>query len=306
MTNNQRDNLDMFEEVIRFIEVDAATISATRAGLIAAKTKLKDLVTGIKDVAGKQTTVTGGSYEDKRVKKEALVQELLLVCGGTMAFASNITDNTLRDQMNYSVTDLRRINDETIAPFADNIAALVTPHLGAGLTGYGVTAAVMTALDGAKTAYETDKSKGRSATVFVATQTTQLPSYFNKAKAVLKNEMDPVALTLKQSQPAWYDQYKLARVIVNTGAGTTALSGDITETGTGLPIFDATVSITETGLPDIAIKSDVNGHYRQAPVKRGTKQVVITHSLYEDVALDAFEIKQGQTVVKNVVMKRKV
>ena len=53
-------------------------------------------------------------------------------------------------------------------------------------------------------------------------------------------------------------------------------------------------------------RSDVAGHYKQIPIKRGVYTVTFTHALYNDVVLNAFEIKQGQTVTKNILMEKKV
>ncbi|MEP7170952.1 MAG: carboxypeptidase-like regulatory domain-containing protein [Bacteroidota bacterium] len=307
MTNPQSDRQDMHQAVIKFIEVDEPTISNTRQGLIDGKDLLKIVVRDINTAVGKQSTATGGAYDDKGEKKDKLVEQLYLVTSGTKGFAGTpaINDNTLQEQMNYSLSELGKIGDEQISPFTDNIVLLVTPHLGPALTGFGVDAAAMTELGLRQTAYDGDKSKGRSATIFVAGQTEALPPLFTKATKILREIMDPAAATLKSTQKTWFDSYTNARKIINTGSGTTALSGDVLDKDTNTGIYNVKVTASQIGFPDITVFTDANGHYKFVPIKRGTYTVTFTHTLYKDVVLGAFVITQGHTVIKNVVMEKK-
>jgi hypothetical protein len=305
MTNSQSDRLDMMKEVISYIE-GTNTISSTRPGLIAGKTNLKDnVVAPIETKAGKQSSATGGAYDDKNELQETLCQQLYAVTSGTKAFAASINNNTLQEQMNYSITELRRIGDETIVPFTENMVTLVTPHLGAALTGFGVDATAMSDLDTAKTNFSGKKTAGRDATVDKATQTVGLPPLFTLGTKILREIMDPVAATLKLTQSDWYNGYINARKVINTGGGTTALDGDVFEAGTTTGIYNASVSaIAEDGTKTV-VKTDVNGHYKFVPIKRGTYIITFTHPSHTDLTLAAFIIKQGQTVTKNVFLEKK-
>lgn len=306
MTNSQSDRLDMMKEVISFID-NTNTISSTRPGLIAGKTNLNDnVVKEIEKKVGKQSSATGGAYDDKNELQEALCLQLYVVTSGTKAFAASINNNTLQEQMNYSISELRKIGDETLVPFTDDIVALVTPNLGVPLTGFGVDATAMTNLDNARTAYSGKQSAGRDATVLKATQTVGLPPLFTLGTKILREIMDPAAVTLKPTQSDWYNGYINARKVINTASGTTALDGDIFEAGTTTPIYNVKVTIHDIEIPtDDIVNSDANGHYKKVPIKRGTKTILFTHPLYKDLTLAAFIIKQGQTVTKNVFLEKK-
>ena len=305
MTNTQSDRLDMYKAVVDFLET-TNTITATRPGLVTGKTQLTGFITDIETKAGKQTTATSGSFDEKEDLIEKLCQELYTVVSGTKAYAASIPDTTLKGKMDYSLTELRRLGDETIVPFTDNIVEIVTPLLGAPLAGFGVDAAAMTELDKARDKYENIKSKPRVAVSEKAAQTTGLPPLFVSATKLCKEILDPTAATLRATEPDWYNEFVNVRKIVNTGSGTTALDGDIKEQGSNGAIYNVEITISKIGEPDIKITSDVAGHYKQIPIKRGVYTVTFTHALYKDVVLNAFEIKQGQTVTKNILMEKKV
>jgi hypothetical protein len=196
----------MYKAVVEFLTA-TNTITATRPGLIAGQTQLQDFIKDIEDKAGKQTTSTSGNFDEKEELLEKLCQQLYTVVSGTKAFAASVPDTTLKGQMDYSLTEIRRIGDETIVPFTENIVALVTPHLGVPLAGFGVDAAAMTALDTAKADYSDIKSKPRVAVSEKAAQTTGLPPLFVSATKLCKEIIDPTAATLRATEPDWYNEF---------------------------------------------------------------------------------------------------
>lgn len=305
MTNSQSDRLDMFKATTAFIDA-TMVISSTRPGLIAGKDSLNDLIKDIEEKASKQSNAIGGNTEEKKEKKELLAQQLYLVTSGTKAFAASTNNDVLQGEMNYSITELRTLLDDLIVPFTENIVVKVTPHLGAPLTAFGVDAAAMAALDDAKKAYSEVQSKPRLALSEKAAQTSALPPLFDKATKVCKEILDPTAATLKVTEPDWFSNYSNVRKIVNTGSGTTALDGTVKDVDTDAPLYNVEVTISAIGEPDMVIFTDVNGIYKKVPIKRGVYKLTFKVKDYNDVEVNPFEIKQGQTVTKNVVMGKMV
>jgi hypothetical protein len=298
MNNDQSDRLDMFKAVIRF-NTDTAVITATRPAFGVGIADLQTVVTGIEQAAGLQSTATSGAFTDKNVLQETLCQALFVVTSGTKAYAASVSNNTLEEEMNYSITDLRRIGDETIVPFTDNIVLLVTPHL-AALAPFGITPLVMTALSTAKTNYKNFISIPRMAVTAKAAQTEALPPLFTQGTNICRKILDPIAVTLKAANPDWYNQYQNVRKIINTAQGTTSLEGIVTRQSDGTPLYNVEVKVNELNL---IIHTDVNGFYRFAPIKRGTYTITFTLSGYETVTLGAFEIKMGHNITKNISLR---
>jgi len=298
MTNDQSDRLDMFKAVIQF-DTDTAAITATRPAFGLGITDLRTVVTDIELAAGRQSTATSGTFTDKNTLQETLCQALFYVTSGTKAYAASINDNTLEQEMNYSISELRRISDETIVPFTDNIVSIVTPLL-ASLAPFGIDAAAMTALATAKTNYQNFISVPRMAVTAKAAQTEALPPLFTQGTNICRKILDPIAVTLKAANPDWYNQYQNVRKVINTSQGTTSLDGTVTKLSDGTPLYNVEVKVNELNL---IVHTDVNGYYRFAPIKRGTYTITFTLSGYTTETLAAFEIKMGHSVTKNISLQ---
>lgn len=298
MTNDQSDRLDMFNAVIQF-DADTAVITATRPAFGVGINDLKTVVINIGKAAGKQSTATSGTFTDKNTLQETLCQALFFVTSGTKAYAASINDNTLEQEMNYSITELRRIGDETIVPFTDNIVLLVTPLL-VSLAPFGINPPAMAALATAKTNYANFISIPRMAVTAKAAQTEALPIFFTQGTNICRKILDPIAVTLKAANTDWYNQYQNVRKIINTSQGTTSLEGIVTRQSDSSPLYNVEVKVNELNL---IIHTDVNGFYRFAPIKRGTYTITFTLSGYVTITLGAFEIKMGHNITKNISLQ---
>ncbi|MEO8149672.1 MAG: hypothetical protein ABI723_18685 [Bacteroidia bacterium] len=304
MTSSQSDRLDMYDATVEYVETTNA-ISSTRAGLMAGKNSLKTTVADIKAKAAKQGRQTGGITDDKAVLKETLALKMFAVTSGTAGYAASINNNTLKEEMNYSISELRRLKDDTIETVVANISTIVTPVLGAGLTGFGVDAAAMTAMTTAKDDYLLAKNKPREASVVKSAQTDALVPLYVEATRICRDIMDKAAATLNATQADWYSAYQNVRKIVNTASRHTTVEGDCLEMVTNTPIYNATVTLTRTGETDIIAHADINGHWKVIPIKHGVWALKATHPDYNDVTMAAFEIKLGQSVIKSIIMERK-
>lgn len=298
MTNDQSDRLDMLNAVIQF-NTDTAVITATRPAFGVGINDLRQVVVQIDTAAGRQSTATSGSFTDKNVLQEALCQSLFVVTSGTKAYAASINNNTLEQEMNYSISELRKIGDETIVPFTDNIIALVNPVLPA-LATFGINPPVIAALNTAKTDYANFLSVPRMAVTAKAAQTEALPPLFTEGTRICQKILDPIAVTLRTANQDWYNQYQNVRKVINTAQGTTSLDGTVTKQSDGTPLYNVEVKVNELNL---IIHTDVNGFFRFAPIKRGTYTITFTLAGYEIITLAAFEIKMGHNVTKNISLR---
>ena len=298
MTSDQSDRLDMFNAVIQF-NTDTTLITATRPAFGVGIGQLSTVVVNIGKAAGKQSTPTSGSFTDKNALQETLCQQLFVVTSGTKAYAASINNNTLEQEMNYSISELRKIKDESIIPFTDNIVLLVTPVL-VPLVPFGITAAVMTALQTAKTNYQNFLSLPRMAVTAKAAQTEALPPLFTQGTHICRKILDPIAVTLKPANPDWFNQYQNVRKVINTAQGTTSLEGIVINESTNAPVYNVEVKVNELNL---ITHTDVNGHYIFSPIKRGTYTITFTLLGFETLTLAAFEIIQGHKVTKNISLK---
>lgn len=129
-----------------------------------------------------------------------------------------------------------------------NLTALVT---------YGVTAATQTALQAAITTFVTFIPKPRLSINEKNQSTVHLANYFDSADGAISN-FDTIIEIVKISHANFYNGYKTARMIVETGIGSLAVKRLIADTTTGEPLKGAKLSFSPNG-HDEALKAADNG-----------------------------------------------
>lgn len=305
MTATQSHSLDMYDTIVEYVESTNA-ISNTRPGLITGKNNLKTAIKNINEKVALQSTQNKGVSEDKDVLKGELALAMFTVTSGTSGFAATTGNNTLKGQMDYSISELQKIKDETIGSVATNIDTIVTPFIGAPLAEFGVDAGSLTAMLAARDIYLEAKSKPREAVVEKKIQTDALKPLFVAATGICHDVMDKAANTLSATQKDWFSGYHNARRIISTGTRHTTAEGDCLEEGTSTPIYNATVVLSSIGKEDITLKTDLHGHWKKIPIEHGVWAFTATHPDYEDFHVAAYEIKLGQSVIKTSMMVKKM
>jgi hypothetical protein len=291
----------MFETLISYIE-KTDSVSTLRPGLIAGKDKLVLKVAEIKAKAAKQSTQTGGITTDKGKAKGNLAEAMFINTTGTSAYAASKGDNTLKEKVNYSISDLKKLSDDMIIDVAVNLDEIINKVLDAELAGFGVDSDTLKDMMDAKDLFANAKNKPREAIVERSTQTEALVPLFKEGDDLIHDVMDPVALTLKKDHADWYIEYHNSGKIINTGTRHTTTEGDVLVQGTQAPIYNALVTLTSIDNPEVKIHTHVNGHWKVIPIKHGVWSLQVTHADYDEMHIAAFEIKQGENVIKNITM----
>ncbi|MBI2729664.1 MAG: hypothetical protein HYX40_02735 [Sphingobacteriales bacterium] len=79
---------------------------------------------------------------DKAQRKAVLAQQAADIAAAVFAYASSISDNTLKEQVNYPLSYLQREKDELLGPACANIRNASNANL-AALAPFGITAALL-------------------------------------------------------------------------------------------------------------------------------------------------------------------
>jgi hypothetical protein len=184
--------------------------------VVSAKTMFDDTIDLISKVRQTQEKETKGVTEDKGQAKEAAIVKAVSVSAATFAYASVTNNNTLKEQVNYSPTELRRSRDTILADRLRVILNAANDNA-AALVDYGVQAADLTDLDTLVTAYENILEAPRTAIGERSSARIQLEELFDTADSILKDQLDKLMEIFKSTAPDFYNQYKSARVIVDLG-----------------------------------------------------------------------------------------
>lgn len=299
MNAKQEAKLNMFRATEKHVD-DNAAIIASNSAFQTAFNKFKANKIAITNTAQLKGVALTGITADKMSSKLTLCQLAADIVGVIYAYASTNSNNTLKQEMNISVSKLLRTRDSELAPRCQNIHDKVTANL-AALTDYGITAALLTNLQTAINNYSAETPKPRTALSGRKTANANLAALFKENDTILKDQLDKLAELFKTDNPDFVKTYESNRIIVDSAKTTTQLKGVVTNKSDNTPIKGATVTIVETGANAI---TNSKGEYSIKPAPIGEFTVRVTANGFQDLEMDEIGIKLGDTNILNLEIVR--
>ncbi|MBI3502286.1 MAG: hypothetical protein HY063_10880 [Bacteroidetes bacterium] len=299
MDNIQFNQLNMFRSVSKHASKHQPitdTIVAFKNGIIALNVK----ITAIQTTSGEADLAISGVTENKNQLQEALVQSTFSHISPTMAYAVSINDTTLEGEMNYSITDLQRLNDDQLGQDAQTLLGIVN-NLISSLSDYGITPATINSWQQDINNYLAVLANPRIAITHRATLNEELVTIFKEANTILKKTLDPISVSFKANNKQYLSDFEKARVIVDLGSGTTRIKGKVTIlSADGEPKYNAKIKINEQ---NTEVATDVDGLYVHEPDAPSTVTLTVSGDGIETQTTPPFAVKKGDSIIKNFIVK---
>ena len=222
-------------------------------------------------VAGQSANIKGVA-QNKTNLRTNLNELTFNILGIARAWALAENNPTLAEEFKVTESGLEKIKDDTIAAYCTHRYDLVNANVVA-MADYGLTPALMTTWQGAITDYENAVASPREALNTRSSHTGNLKTVIDDTLKLLKDNIDPVMLNFKTTDPELYNGYKQARIVIDrkgpgSGTGPTPptdakLSGQIIDANTLSPMFEVAVTLTPTtaSQPPITVLTDMDGRY---------------------------------------------
>ncbi len=244
MTNQQESRLSMYLS-FRDYQTGFTAITTPLPNYTANATTFVNTIPQIQAVSEQQKISKKGVTDNKNNLKESLIVTTADYARKLGVYAKFTNNALLAQEVKFTEGKLRQVADTAVKDYAQIVYDRSQPIV-ASLATYGITAATQTALLAAITAYNASIGKpGESRTI--GSQTTkQLETLFKTAETALAN-MDAAVEIVRISQPAFYTGYKNARRVVETGIGSLAVKGLVTDATTGEPVKGASLSFALDG-----------------------------------------------------------
>jgi hypothetical protein len=242
--------------------------------------------------------VTKGITVDKSEAKKTLCRLTTDIAAPIFAYASSTANNKLKQEVNFSYSDLLRTKDDLMAPRCQNIKDLCTANLTA-LKPYGITAAGLDALQTEIDNYQVKVPTPRNSAAQKKTIRENIKNLFKESDLVLKEQLDKTVVGFKTSNPDFVSTYKANRVIIDPGKSTTTLKGTIQSAIDKSPVSGASIIVKETGN---TITGNAAGTYEVKPIAAGTYNITITAPKFKEKAGIEVTVKQGQIATLNTVL----
>jgi len=290
MKNSQENKLSMYFAVQKVCSDNNGVWNGLPA-FVSAFSAFEDVIQGIQDQRVIQEKDTKGVTQDKGSAEDELIDQALKVSTSVHAYATEINDNTLREKINYSPSDLKIARDTILIDMCqlihDEANNVVT-----NLADYGVTPAELTDLQGKIDDYEAIVAGPRNAITDRSTATIELENLFITGDDILTNKLDKLITQFKQSDPEFTTQYANSRKIIDMGGAATGLKGKITDSSTGDRIVSAIVEIPEL---ETDRKTNKDGMYHFKKVRPGTYSLSASAKGYQKKEIAEVEIEEGRT-----------
>jgi len=274
---------------------DNAAIVATVPAFTTALTAFNSKLSAIISTAQQEDLVTKGITVNKTEAKKTLCQLAADVAAPIFAFASAGADNKLKQEVNFSFSDLLKTKDDLLAPRCQNIKDAGTANL-AALAAYGLTAASLTALQTTIDGYQAKVPTPRNSAAQKKTIRENLSKLIKEANTVLKEQMDKTVVSLKTTHPDFVATYKANRIIIDPSQSVTTLKGVTLNSMDKSPVSGATILVVETGNKSI---TNEKGAYQLKPIPAGIYTINISAPKFKDSSQKEITVKQGQITMLN-------
>ncbi|MBU1009586.1 MAG: carboxypeptidase-like regulatory domain-containing protein [Bacteroidetes bacterium] len=311
MNINQEDKLSMYYVVKNTCEKYQTTwttnaVFAATYNLWVAKIPL------IETNRDAQTLETTGITTDKTAKRNSMTEKTLFMINRLQSYANVVNNPELLESIKYSASDLKKSRDTDVIGICNTVLAKANANAAAIAT-YGVTAAMITELQAAITAYSATLSKPKAAKSQTKTATENLTKLFKEADELLVKRLDLDIELFKTTKPDFYSQYKTARIIIPTGGGATSVLGSVTIAGSGEPLKGVSFTFvaetngmmkaaaTETAKP-IVKKSADKGKFR-ASLPENTYKVTVEKIGYKNQEI-TITVANGETANLNIELEK--
>ncbi len=299
MNSKQEAKLNMYRTTQQHCEKHAALIKnypAFENGCNALSAKNAALI----GTATAQSQVITGVAQDKALEKNNLCKMATNVGGLVFAFASKAKNNTLKQSVNYSYSDLHRLKDDLLVPVVNNIYQAAAANA-AALQTYGVTDALLQAFKASIERYSEAVPRPRGAKSERITSADNAKQLIREIDALLKNELDKLVMAIEPDNPDFVATYKNCRFIYNPATQTTQLRGKVLNANGKVPVGNAVVELI--GTTTMVAQTNKAGNFTIKPLAPGTYKVRLRAEGYADAELEELVVKLGQVNRTELGMK---
>ena len=244
MTNEQESRLSMYF-TFRDFQAPYTAITNPLPNYTANSTTFTNTIPQIQGIAEQQKISKKGVTDVKNKAKETLIVISADYARKLGVFAKFTNNLTLAQEVKFTESKLRQAADTAVKDYAQIVYDRAQANVSA-LATYGITAATQTALLNAINAYNATIGKPGASRTESGKITKQLEKLFKTAEAALAN-MDAAVEIIRLTQVDFYNSYKNARKVIETGTGSLAVKGLVTDAHTGEPLKGVSLSFSLDG-----------------------------------------------------------
>lgn len=218
MNIKQQAHLKMLIAVLGILD-KFKTLWQTVVGLASARDALAAAIDDVNDQELKQANVITGIAENKRVARQAACNAAAVVAGAVAAWAEKQGDHELFNKVDFSAPDLLHQTEQDCATNGQAILDAGTANLAAMAAEKTLAQADLADLGAKLELFKSLVTKPRQSKADNKAATDLIPDKLDAGDRILERQIDRLLERYKDSNPAFYGAYWVARAIVDPGGG---------------------------------------------------------------------------------------
>ncbi len=290
MNARQESKLNMYQGV-QLLCKNNSTITNTNIAFTEALETLNLKITEIQGYATLAIKHTKGISTDKGLVKANLCLVAAKMAGFIFAYASTVNNTVLMEEVNYSLSALKKLREDAIVPTVNNIYQVANANLNV-LANYGVTQASLEELSQAIADYNKVVPITKTMSSERSNFTDNITKLIEETDTLLKNRLDKLILLFEATHPDFVNTYKKVRHVDAPNKTITQIKGKVSNKVDGKAIEGAIITLS--GTTNATTKSDKAGNFVIKPVTYGDYQLSIKATGFKDYSDIAFVVKKGK------------
>ncbi|MDR2407186.1 MAG: hypothetical protein LBE13_03615 [Bacteroidales bacterium] len=216
MTDQQEAKLSMYLKVLNACR-NYAKVYLHIPIIIAVVTQLEELISIIRQTAQQRAgIITQGFTVEKNKTINQLILQCMKVVNVLYVYAFRTDNQQLLSKMSINKRMLYNRHDNELLTHAKNIVTEATNHISM-LKDYGLESSELDTLNEIIAAFENLINKPQITVGERKIQTANLKQLFAETDSILYDQLDKLITLFKTSDPDFYNLYKTARNVINTG-----------------------------------------------------------------------------------------
>ena len=214
MNTKQLNRIVMFRAIVALLqEIGASGIPAFQAIAGSLVAKLESLTT----LSGVQNQPTEGGTVRRRTLFRDVTELAIMLASRALSFAAATGRPELAAQLRVKPYPFRKARSEVRVQIARQVHAAIVPVV-AELAAYHVTPALLDELQTRIAAATEALANPRAAIVERTLATSQIAETFAEIGTILRDQVDPLFVSLQATDPVTYARYKALRKVIDRPA----------------------------------------------------------------------------------------
>ena len=276
MDKTQSNAFNMFESV----GVTMNTFHSAWTGNAIISAVVTNLQSGVSVLLGEQQSQTTGSKGITQTKAQArttLEESALAIANAGRAYAVSVNNLVLKGSCNLTASGLSKAKDVDLIAACQNLYDAVNPFA-TSLASYGATSASRSVLQTSITTFTTLTGQPASAIAAVSAATETIELQVKAIKTLLNEQLDPLMMQFKTSNPTFYKQYTASRVIHDIGVRHTVTFKGFIYSAANVALAGALVKLAGAAPHEKTTGAD--GFYEFARLHTGTYTLNVSATGY--------------------------